>query len=110
MLLRKTAWFWKSGLVVISFLLMHSVSGCSDAPPEEDTVSETVIDVQDVSEEEQENEEKLFNLHNHLIWHSYRPFEDALTDAIFSAVIQKIIEDYNLTPQDVPADYRDLLE
>lgn len=60
--------------------------------------------------EEQENEEKLFNLHNHLIWHSYSPFEDALTDAIFSAVIQKIIEDYNLTPQDVPADYRDLLE
>lgn len=60
--------------------------------------------------EEQENEEKLFNLHNHLIWHSYRPFEDALTDAIFSAVIQKIIEDYNLTPQDVPADCRDLLE
>lgn len=60
--------------------------------------------------EEQENEEKLFNLHNHLIWHSHRPFEDALTDAIFSAVIQKIIEDYNLTPQDVPADYRDLLE
>ena len=60
--------------------------------------------------EEHENEEKLFNLHNHLIWHSYRPFEDALTDAIFSVVIQKIIEDYNLTPQDVPADYRDLLE
>jgi hypothetical protein len=24
---------------------MHSVSGCSDAPPEEDTVSETVIDI-----------------------------------------------------------------
>ena len=60
--------------------------------------------------EEQENEEKLFNLHNRLIWHSYRPFEDALTDAIFSVVIQKIIEDYNLTPQDAPADYRDLLE
>ena len=63
-----------------------------------------------LNSEEQENEEKLFNQHNHLIWHSYRPFEDALTDAIFSAVIQKIIEDYNLTPQDVPADYRDLLE
>ena len=60
--------------------------------------------------EEQENEEKLFNLHNHLIWHSYRPFEDALTDAIFGIVIQKIIEDYNLTLQDVPADYRELLE
>ena len=61
-------------------------------------------------EETEENEILLFNLHNHLIWHSYRPFEDALTDAIFSVVIQKIIEDYNLTPQDAPADYRDLLE
>ena len=38
MLLRKTAWFWKSGLAVISFVLMLSVSGCSDAPSEEDTV------------------------------------------------------------------------
>ena len=46
MLLRKTAWSWKSGLAVISFVLMLSVSGCSDAPPEEDTVSETVIDIQ----------------------------------------------------------------
>ena len=62
MLLKKTAWFWKSGLAVISFVLMLSVSGCSDAPPEEDTVSETVIDVQDVSEEEQENEEEIINI------------------------------------------------
>ena len=62
MLLRKTAWSWKSGLAVISFVLMLSVSGCSDAPPEEDTVSETVIDVQDVSEEEQENEEEIINI------------------------------------------------
>ena len=50
MLLRKTVWFWKSGLAVISFVLMFSISGCSDTPPEEDTVSETVIDVQDDSE------------------------------------------------------------
>ena len=35
MLLRKTVWSWKSGLAVISFVLMLSVSGCSDAPPEE---------------------------------------------------------------------------
>lgn len=62
MLLRKTAWFWKSGLAVISFVLMFSISGCSDTPPEEDTVSETVIDVQDVSEEEQENEEEIINI------------------------------------------------
>ena len=62
MLLRKTAWSWKSGLAVISFVLMFSISGCSDTPPEEDTVSETVIDVQDVSEEEQENEEEIINI------------------------------------------------
>lgn len=35
MLLKKTAWFWKSGLAAISIMLMLSVSGCSDAPLEE---------------------------------------------------------------------------
>ena len=54
MLLRKTAWSWKSGLAVISFVLIFSISGCSDTPPEKDTVSETVIDVQAVPEEAQE--------------------------------------------------------
>ena len=49
MLLRKTTWFWKSGLAAISFVLILSISGCSDAPPEENTVSETVIDVQAIS-------------------------------------------------------------
>ncbi|WP_370824058.1 DUF6070 family protein [Clostridium sp.] len=49
MLLRKTAWFWKSGLVVISFLLMHSVS-------------ETVIDIQAIPEEPQENAEEIINI------------------------------------------------
>ena len=34
MLLKKTAWFWKSGLAVISFILMLSISGCSDTSPE----------------------------------------------------------------------------
>ena len=62
MLLRKTAWFWKSGLAVISFVLMFRISGCSNTPPEEDTVSETVIDVQNVSEEERENEEEIINI------------------------------------------------
>ena len=32
MLLRKTTWFWKSGLAAISFVLILSISGCSDAP------------------------------------------------------------------------------
>lgn len=56
------------------------------------------------------DEEDLLNLHNHLVWHLYRFDKDLRADAIFSVVIQKIIEDYNLTPQDAPADYRDLLE
>lgn len=61
-------------------------------------------------EETEENEILLINLHNQLVWHLYRFDKDPRADAIFSVVIQKIIEDYNLTPQDAPADYRDLLE
>ena len=62
MLLRKTAWSWKSGLAVISFVLILSVSGCSDAPPEEDTVSETVIDIQAIPEDSKENAEEIINI------------------------------------------------
>ena len=62
MLIRKTAWSWKSGLAVISFVLMLSVSGCSDAPPEEDTVSETVIDIQAIPEDSKENAEEIINI------------------------------------------------
>ena len=62
MLLRKTAWSWKSGLAVISFVLMLSVSGCSDAPPEEDAVSETVIDIQAIPEDSKENAEEIINI------------------------------------------------
>lgn len=62
MLLRKTVWSWKSGLAVISFVLMLSVSGCSDAPPEEDKVSETVIDIQAIPEDSKENAEEIINI------------------------------------------------
>lgn len=62
MLLRKTTWYWKSGLAAISYVLILSISGCSDAPPEEDTVSETVIDVQDISEESQKDAEEIINI------------------------------------------------
>ena len=62
MLLRKTAWSWKSGLAVISFVLMLSVSGCSDAPPEENTVSETVIDVQAIQEESEEDADEIISV------------------------------------------------
>ena len=62
MLLRKTTWFWKSGLAAISFVLMLSISGCSDAPPEEDTVSETVIDIQAIQEESEENADEIISV------------------------------------------------
>lgn len=62
MLLRKTSWFWKSGLVAISFVLILSISGCSDAPPEENTVLETVIDVQDVQEESEEDADEIISV------------------------------------------------
>ena len=62
MLLRKTSWFWKSGLTAISFVLILSISGCSDAPPEEDTVLETVIDVQDIQEESEEDADEIISV------------------------------------------------
>ena len=62
MLLRKTTGFWKSGLAAISFVLMLSVSGGSDAPPEEDTVSETVIDIQAIQEESEENADEIISV------------------------------------------------
>ena len=62
MLLRKTTWFWKSGLAAISFVLILSISGCSDAPPEENTVLETVIDVQAIQEESEEDADEIISV------------------------------------------------
>ena len=62
MLLRKTTRFWKSGLAAISFVLILSISGCSDAPPEENTVSETVIDVQAIQEESEEDADEIISV------------------------------------------------
>lgn len=49
-----------------------------------------------------ENEERLMNLHNHLVWHSYSPGQDEVTDAIFCAAIRSIMEEYNLQKSDIP--------
>ena len=62
MLLRKTPWFRKSGLAAISFVPMLSISGCSDVPPGEDTVSKTVMDVQTVPEESQEDADEIIGI------------------------------------------------
>ena len=62
MLLRKTSWFWKSGLAAISFVLILSISRCGDAPPEENTVSETVIEVQAIQEKSEEDADEIINI------------------------------------------------
>ena len=59
---KKDSLVWKSGLAVISFVLMFSISGCSDAPPEENTVSETVIDVQAIQEESEEDADEIISV------------------------------------------------
>ena len=56
MLLKRTTWFWKVGLMAISFMLMLSVSGCSDTPPEETPVDEIVVEVQTIPENSQAEE------------------------------------------------------
>jgi hypothetical protein len=58
MLLKKTAWFRKSGLTAISFMLTVSISGCSDRPQEATTVVETISEVQ-LPEEKDEEAEKM---------------------------------------------------
>ena len=62
MLLRKTSWFWKSGLAAISFVLILSISGCSDAPPEEIQVDDPFIEVQEATENSQENAEEIIEI------------------------------------------------
>ncbi|MBP3457951.1 MAG: hypothetical protein J6K58_01955 [Lachnospiraceae bacterium] len=62
MLLRKTTWFWKSGLAAISFARMLSISGCNDVPLKEDTVSKTIIDVQTIPEESQEDTDEIISI------------------------------------------------
>ena len=59
MLLKKTAWFWKSGLAAISFMLIVSVSGCSDTPQEETAVVETISEVQLSGQKEEETEKMI---------------------------------------------------
>ena len=59
MLLKKTAWFWKSGLAAISFILIVSVSGCSDTLQEETEVVETISEVQLPGQKDEEETEKI---------------------------------------------------
>lgn len=57
-------------------------------------------------EETEETEIRLLNLHNHLVWHSYIPRNDPVADAILSAVITELLEEYNQDVSCVPAEFR----
>ena len=62
MLLRRTGWFWKSGLAGISFILMLIMSGCSNVPKKDATVSEAETDVNDIAEEISDDAEEIINI------------------------------------------------
>lgn len=62
MLLKKTAWFWKRGLVVISLVMLFGIWGCSDTFPEETAIGETENNAQSVQEESQKFPEEIISI------------------------------------------------
>lgn len=59
-------------------------------------------------EETEENEILLLNLHNHLVWHSYRPGVNPEADAILSVVIKELLIENNLDDSAIPTELRSL--
>lgn len=55
MLWKKTKQFWKIGFSTISTVLMLSISGCSDASPEEIKIDEIITEVQPITESIEQN-------------------------------------------------------
>lgn len=53
----------------------------------------------------EENEIMLFNLHNHLVWHSYIPGRNPVADAILSSIIADLLEEYNMDVSCVPTEF-----
>ena len=85
MLLKKTAWFWKSGLAAISFMLIVSVSGCSDTPQEETAVVETISEVQLPGQKDEEETEKMIECCLELYEKAAEENVEELTQAIKGA-------------------------
>lgn len=54
-------------------------------------------------EETEETEIGLLNLHNHLIWHSYKPGVDLVADAIFLSVAEELMQEHKTGPEGMPA-------
>lgn len=57
-------------------------------------------------EETEETEIGLLNLHNHLVWHSYKSGVDPVADAILSSVIAVLLEEHDTDMQSVPMEFR----
>lgn len=53
-------------------------------------------------EETEETEIGLLNLHNHLVWHSYKPGIDSVADAIFLSVTEEVMQEYETGPEGLP--------
>ena len=53
-------------------------------------------------EETEETEIGLLNLHNHLIWHSYKPGVDPVADAIFLSVTEEVMQEYETGTEGLP--------
>lgn len=52
------------------------------------------------------DEESLLNLHNNLVWHLYRFYEDPRADAILYAVIEAILGEKAADITDIPYELR----
>lgn len=59
-------------------------------------------------EQTEETEIGLLNLHNHLVWHSYKSGVDPVADAILSSVIAALLEEHGTDMQSVPMEFRSL--
>lgn len=58
--------------------------------------------------ETEETEIRLFDLHNHLIWHSYREGKDPVADAILSSALSELLQERNADVENLPAEFRNL--
>lgn len=57
----------------------------------------------------EENEVKLLNLHNHLIWHSFEPGNDRTADAILLVALKELMRENQVEIEGVPAEFSELL-
>lgn len=62
MLWKKTEWLWKSGLVILSILLILSISRHSNMPMEEEQIDKSVIEIQSIPDNSQEDVQEIIDI------------------------------------------------